>query len=165
MCGTTPLSFLRNGGHSRGHVFVRRALTTRSCGHLLLLSGGRMIYRFADCALDTHLYTLDRAGQRIRLSPKVFEVLCYLLEHRDRVVSKQELCAQVWQGYVISDAALESCLRTVRTNVGDSGQTQRIIQTLRGYGYRFVADLKLPPLPDDTSPPLAPDSALLHAMP
>jgi len=54
-----------------------------------------MIYRFADCALDTHLYTLDRAGQRIRLSPKVFEVLCYLLEHRDRVVSKQELCAQV----------------------------------------------------------------------
>jgi class 3 adenylate cyclase/tetratricopeptide (TPR) repeat protein len=86
-------------------------------------------------------------------------VLCYLLEHRDRVVSKQELCAQVWQGYAISDAALESCLRTVRTNVGDSGQTQRIIQTQRGYGYRFVADLERLPeamAPSALPPPAAP---------
>jgi class 3 adenylate cyclase/DNA-binding winged helix-turn-helix (wHTH) protein/tetratricopeptide (TPR) repeat protein len=116
-----------------------------------------MIYRFADCALDTHLYTLDRAGQRIRLSPKVFEVLCYLLEHRDRVVSKQELCAQVWQGTTISDAALESCLRMVRTSVGDSGQGQRIIQTQRGYGYRFVADLER--LPEAMAPSALPPVA------
>ena len=100
-----------------------------------------MIYRFADCVLDTQLYTLDRAGQSTRLAPKVFEVLCYLIEHRDRVVSKQELCDQVWEGFAISDAALESCLRTVRTSVGDSGQQQRIIQTQRGHGYRFVADV------------------------
>ena len=96
-----------------------------------------MIYRFADCVLDTQLYTLDRAGQSTRLAPKVFEVLCYLIEHRDRVVSKQELCDQVWEGFAISDAALESCLRTVRTSVGDSGQQQHIIQTRRGHGYRF----------------------------
>jgi Transcriptional regulatory protein, C terminal len=57
-----------------------------------------MIYRFADCALDTQLYTLERGGQRTRLPPKVFEVLCYLIEHRDHVVSKQELCDQVWEG-------------------------------------------------------------------
>ena len=102
-----------------------------------------MIYRFADCALDTQLYTLDRAGQSTRLAPKVFEVLCYLIEHRDRVVSKQELCDQVWEGLAISDATLESCLRAVRITVGDSGQAQRIIQTQRGYGYRFVADVTL----------------------
>ena len=93
-----------------------------------------MRYRFADCALDTQLYTLERAGQRTRLAPKVFEVLCYLIEHRDRVVSKQELCDQVWEGYAISDATLESCLRAVRLTVGDSGHAQRIIQTQRGYG-------------------------------
>ena len=104
-----------------------------------------MIYRFADCVLDTQLYTLDRAGQSTRLAPKVFEVLCYLIEHRDRVVSKQELCDQVWQGFAISDAALESCLRTVRTSVGDSGQQQHIIQTRRGHGYRFVADVTVEP--------------------
>src|SRR5262245_4470549 len=100
-----------------------------------------MLYRFAECLLDTQLYTLERAGQRTRLAPKVFEVLCYLIAHRDRVVSKQELCNQVWEGVAISDAALESCLRAVRLTVGDSGQAQRIIQTQRGYGYRFVADV------------------------
>src|SRR5262247_2531841 len=100
-----------------------------------------MICRFVDCVLDTQLYTLYRAGQSTRLAPKVFEVLCYLIEHRDRVVSKQELCDQVWEGVAISDATLESCLRAVRITVGDSGQAQRIIQTQRGHGYRFVVDV------------------------
>src|SRR5262247_1740974 len=119
-----------------------------------------MICRFVDCVLDTQLYTLHRAGQSTRLAPKVFEVLCYLIEHRDRVVSKQELCDQVWEGFAISDATLESCLRAVRIMVGDSGQAQRIIQTQRGYGYRFVVDVAL--LPHETSPsPLPPDAASL----
>src|SRR5262249_31993561 len=123
-------------------------------------SGERMLYHFADCVLDTRLYTLQRAGQRTRLSPKVFEVLCYLLAHRDRVVSKQELCEQVWEGLAISDATLESCLRAGRLTVGDGGQAQRIIQTQRGYGYRFVAELAI--LPNETSPPpLPPDAAPL----
>src|SRR5919198_3251683 len=100
-----------------------------------------MIYRFADCVLDTQLYTLQRADQSTRLARKVFEVLCYLIKHRDRVISKQELCDQVWEGLAISDATLESCLRAVRLSVGDSGQAQRIIQTQRGHGYRFVADV------------------------
>ena len=134
-------------------------------GDLLLRSGGSMIYRFADCALDTQLHILHRVGQSTRLAPKVFEVLCYLIEHRDRVVSKQELCDQVWEGLAISDATLESCLRAVRSTVGDSGQAQRIIQTQRGYGYRFVADLETPSLPDDIpSSPLPLDSALLPTM-
>ena len=123
-----------------------------------------MIYRFADCALDTQLHILHRAGQSTRLAPKVFEVLCYLIEHRDRVVSKQELCDRVWEGLAISDATLESCLRAVRSTVGDSGQAQRIIQTQRGYGYRFVADVTeegaalraIPPeSPEDSSCPTA----------
>jgi class 3 adenylate cyclase/DNA-binding winged helix-turn-helix (wHTH) protein/tetratricopeptide (TPR) repeat protein len=100
-----------------------------------------MVYRFADCVLDTQLYTLDRAGQSTRLAPKVFEVLCYLIEHRGRVVSKQELCDRVWEGLAITDAAMESCLRAVRLTVGDSGQAQRLIQTQRGHGYRFAADV------------------------
>jgi DNA-binding winged helix-turn-helix (wHTH) protein len=122
-----------------------------------------MLYRFANCVLDTRLYTLDRAGQRTRLAPKVFEVLCYLIAHRDRVVSKQELCDQVWEGVAISDATLESCLRAVRVTVGDSGQAQRLIQTQRGYGYRFVADLEL--LPEDLSPPALPPEAAPHPRP
>ncbi|HEX9870964.1 MAG TPA: winged helix-turn-helix domain-containing protein, partial [Candidatus Tectomicrobia bacterium] len=98
-----------------------------------------MIYRFGDCELDTSLYTLQRGGQTIRLRPKVFRLCLYLLEQRDRVVSREELCSKVWPEQFISQATLEGVIRTVRQVVGDSGQAQSIIQTLHGYGYRFVA--------------------------
>ncbi|MGH8065668.1 MAG: tetratricopeptide repeat protein [Candidatus Entotheonellia bacterium] len=101
-----------------------------------------MIYVFGECALDTCLYTLQRAGQTIRLRPKVFRVCIYLLEHRERVVSRDELCAQVWPEQFISQATLEGVIRSVRQAVGDSGQAQVIIQTLHGYGYRFVAGVE-----------------------
>src|SRR5262245_27186292 len=133
-------------------------LGTHGDGDPPVRSGERMRYRFADCALDTQLYILHRADQTTRLAPKVFEVLCYLIEHRDRVVSKQELCERVWEGLAISDATLESCLRAVRLTVGDSGQAQRIIQTQRGYGSRFVAALDI--LPDETPPAPLPPGAV-----
>jgi pentatricopeptide repeat protein len=69
-------------------------------------------------------------------------VCLYLMEHRDRVVSREELCAQVWSGQFISQATLEGVISSVRQAVGDSGQAQGIIQTLHGYGYRFVADIE-----------------------
>jgi TolB-like protein/DNA-binding winged helix-turn-helix (wHTH) protein/Flp pilus assembly protein TadD len=106
-----------------------------------------MIYVFGDCELDTCLYALQRAEQTIRLRPKVFRVCLYLLEHRERVVSREELCAQVWPGQFISQATLEGVIRSVRQAVGDSGQAQGVIQTLHGYGYRFVAKVEeRPPL-------------------
>lgn len=101
-----------------------------------------MLYHFADCTLDTARHTLHRAGQDIRLSRKVFEVLCYLLVHRDQVVSKQELCDRIWEGVAISDATLESCIRAVRASIGDTGQKQGIIQTQRGYGYQCVVEVR-----------------------
>ena len=101
-----------------------------------------MIYHFGDCALDTNLCTLQRDGQTYRLRLKVFRMCLYLLEHRDRVVSRDELCTQVWPGQFVSQATLEGVIRLVRQAVGDSGRTQRIIQTLHGHGYRFVADVE-----------------------
>src|SRR5262245_1583612 len=98
-----------------------------------------MIYSFGDCELDTCLYTLRRDDQSIRLQPKVFQVLVYLLEQRDRVVSKQELSEQVWPEQFISDATLENCIKLARKAVGDDGRAQRCIQTRYGHGYRFVA--------------------------
>ncbi len=101
-----------------------------------------MIYHFADCALDTNLYTLQRDGQTYRLRVKVFRMCLYLLEHRDRVVSRDELCTQVWPGQIVSQATLEGVIRLVRQAVGDSGRKQSIIQTLHGHGYRFVASVE-----------------------
>ncbi len=111
-------------------------------GDLLWRSGGNMIYRFADCALDTQLHILHRGWREYTTgSQGLPRCSCYLIEHRDRVVSKQELCDRVWEGLAISDATLESCLRAVGSTVGDSGQALRTYQTQRGYGYRFVADV------------------------
>ena len=97
-----------------------------------------MRYVFADCLLDTRLYTLSRAGLAIPLRPKAFHVLRYLLEHRDHLVSKEELCAHVWPAQFISDATIEGCIKRARQAIGDTGSEQRLIQTRRGYGYRFV---------------------------
>jgi DNA-binding winged helix-turn-helix (wHTH) protein/class 3 adenylate cyclase/tetratricopeptide (TPR) repeat protein len=95
-------------------------------------------YVFADCLLDTQLYTLYRAGLPVPLRPKAFHVLRYLLEHCDHLVTKDELCAHVWPAQFISDATIESCIKHVRQAIGDTGRTQELIQTRRGYGYRFV---------------------------
>jgi class 3 adenylate cyclase/DNA-binding winged helix-turn-helix (wHTH) protein len=104
-----------------------------------------MRYCFADCILDTQLYTLSRAGTTRLLRPKVFQVLQYLLAHRDQVVSKEELCAQVWPDQFISDTTLESCIKQTRQAIGDSGQAQQLIQTRRGYGYRFIGAVEEQP--------------------
>ena len=101
-----------------------------------------MRYVFGDCVLDTQRYTLHRAGQSVRLRPKVFQLLAYLLVHRERVVTKQELGEQGWRGRFISDATLESTLAAVRQALGDRGRTHRYIHTLHGYGYRFVAPVE-----------------------
>ena len=98
-----------------------------------------MRYFFADCELDTERCELLRAGQVVSLRPKVLQVLCYLIEHRDRVVPKQELFEQCWTGRVVGDASLNSVLKEARRAVGDSGHTQKIIRTRHGHGYHFVA--------------------------
>jgi DNA-binding winged helix-turn-helix (wHTH) protein/class 3 adenylate cyclase/tetratricopeptide (TPR) repeat protein len=106
-----------------------------------------MRYAFADCVLDTQLYTLTRAGCPRPLRPKVFQVLAYLLRHRDHVVSREELCAQVWPGQCISETTLESCIKQTRQAIGDSGQAQQLIATRRGYGYRFLGAVEVCPDP------------------
>src|SRR6266850_7054759 len=104
-----------------------------------------MRYLFADCLLDTQCYLLRRAGQSIRLRPKVFQALTYLLTNRDRVIAKQELCEQVWSAQAVSDATIENCLKAIRQAIGDNGQAQRLIETRYGQGYRFVAAVTMSP--------------------
>src|SRR5499427_8863037 len=120
-----------------------------------------MRYLSADCLLDTQCYLLRRAGQSIRLRPKVFQALTYLLTHRDRVIPKQELCDQVWSAQVVSDATIENCLKAIRQAIGDTGQAQRLIQTRYGHGYRFVAAVTMSP--DGTAPEVSAAVSLLPA--
>lgn len=107
-----------------------------------------MLYSFEEWELDVERYELRRAGQPIKLEPQVFSVLAYLVQHRDRVISKQELLSHLWPGQYIGDSALERCIMAARKAVGDSGGKQRVIKTFHRRGYRFVVPVTelLPPV-------------------
>ena len=100
---------------------------------------GTMLHIFGEYTLDTQLYELRRAGERIHLGPQVFNVLAYLVQHRHRVVPKQELFERLWPGQFVGDDALERCIRVVRRALGDTRHAPQLIQTIRGRGYRFMA--------------------------
>jgi TolB-like protein/DNA-binding winged helix-turn-helix (wHTH) protein len=104
-----------------------------------------MLYRFGDYELDDRFFLLRRAGESIEIEPKVFDVLLYLLHHRDRLVSKDELLDNLWPGQVVSETALTRCIVAARKAVGDDGGKQQIIKTQHGRGYRFVAPLTTTP--------------------
>lgn len=99
------------------------------------------MYRFNDVLLDTDRRELRRGDEVIALRPKVFDLLVYLVEHRDRIVPKQELFERIWPDVVVGDATLNTCIKTARQALGDSGQRQAVIQTRHGHGYRFIAEV------------------------
>ena len=100
-----------------------------------------MVYTFEDCRLDEELYVLCHAGQPLKLEPKVLGLLVYLLHHRQRVVPKNELIEQLWPAQVVTEAALTHCMTKARKAMQDDGGSQRVIKTLHGRGYRFVAEV------------------------
>src|SRR5262245_10724702 len=112
-----------------------------------------MHYLFGDYCLDTQRYELHRGRVPIPLRPKVYQVLAYLLTHADRVVLTQELLEQVWPGQFVGDAALHSYVMAIRKALGDDGSGQRLVRTVRGRGYRFVAPVEVQD-PAPAAPPL-----------
>jgi predicted ATPase/DNA-binding winged helix-turn-helix (wHTH) protein len=98
-----------------------------------------MIYIFDDYELDADRYELRRADQVLRVEPKVFELLLYFVQQAGQFVSKATLFAQLWPNQFVSEAALAYCVTAARKIVGDTGRTQRIIKTVYGRGYRFIA--------------------------
>jgi DNA-binding winged helix-turn-helix (wHTH) protein/class 3 adenylate cyclase/tetratricopeptide (TPR) repeat protein len=102
-----------------------------------------MRYIFGDYVLDTQRLELHHAGQPIKLRRKVFQVLVYLLAHRDRVVPKQELLERLWPDQFVGDETLTSCIKTLRKVLGERGRTSRFLRTLHGQGYRFVGAVEV----------------------
>ena len=100
-----------------------------------------MTNRFGVFSLDPKVYVLTKGAEPVSLEPQVFGLLQYLLENRERVVSKDELIEHVWEGRIVSDAAITSTINLVRRAVDDDGKTQAIIKTFPRRGFRFVADV------------------------
>jgi pimeloyl-ACP methyl ester carboxylesterase len=99
------------------------------------------MFAFDTCQLDPSRFELRRDGATVHVEPQVFDVLRYLLEHRDRVVPKAELLDAVWGDRFVTDSALTSRLKAARRAIGDDGASQRLILTVHGVGYRFVGDV------------------------
>jgi len=98
--------------------------------------------RFGDCALDTDRRELRRGSELISVGPQVFDILVYLVENRERVVTKDDLLDAVWAKRIVSESTLTTHINAVRKAVGDSGEVQSLIRTVPRKGFRFVGDVR-----------------------
>ncbi|WP_414684924.1 alpha/beta fold hydrolase [Mycobacterium sp.] len=112
------------------------------------------VWRFDGFVLDTHRYELRSGGDVIRVEPQVFDVLTQLISNHDRFVSKEELFDSVWGGRFVGEAALTSRIKAARRALGDDGESQRYIRTVRGRGYQFVGTILADATAAPTPPPL-----------
>jgi DNA-binding winged helix-turn-helix (wHTH) protein len=114
-----------------------------------------MVLHFGDCEIDLDRFEVRRAGSKVPVEPQVFDVLAHLIEHRDRVVTKHELLDEVRENFV-TESAMTTRIKAARRAVGDDGRAQRVIRTIHGRGYRFVADIEEPALAGDERTPADP---------
>ena len=110
-----------------------------------------MRYCFEDFVFDASRYELRRRGVVRPMAPQVFDLLIYLIEHRDRVATKEDLVGAVWSGRAVSDAALTTRINVLRGILDDDGRQQRLIRTFPRKGFRFVGEVSTEGSP--TSPP------------
>jgi DNA-binding winged helix-turn-helix (wHTH) protein len=101
-----------------------------------------LLFWFDDFLLDTERRELKRARTLVSIEPQVFDLLTYLIRNRDRVVTKDDMLAAVWDGRLVSESALTTRINAARTAIGDSGRVQRFIKTLPRKGLRFVKDVR-----------------------
>jgi TolB-like protein len=101
-----------------------------------------VLYRFEKYVLDTDRRELRQGDELVPLAPQVFDILVYLIHHRDRVVSKDDLLTAIWGGRIVSETALTTRLNGARKAIGDTGEGQRLIKTLRRTGVRFVGEVR-----------------------
>jgi DNA-binding winged helix-turn-helix (wHTH) protein/TolB-like protein len=104
-----------------------------------------MKYQIAEYIIDTARYRISHGEAAIPAEPKVFDLLVYLILHRDRVLSREELFREIWNGREVSDATLSNHVKSARKILGDSGELQKTILTIRGRGYQFIAPVILIP--------------------
>lgn len=122
-----------------------------------------MRYLFENYTFDTDRRELHRGADVVAIAPKVFDLVDYLIRNRERVVSKDDLIAAIWNGRSVSDEALTTRLNAARNAIGDSGQEQRLIKTLPRKGFRFVGAILQAQGPTDA--PIGDDGPMEHPGP
>jgi DNA-binding winged helix-turn-helix (wHTH) protein len=95
-------------------------------------------YRFSDFVISPRRRLLVREGRELPLIPRYFDLLVFLIEHRDQAVHRREIFDRVWTDVIVSDSALSQAIRTIRRTLGDDSREPRFIRTVARHGYRFV---------------------------
>ena len=111
--------------------------------------------RFDDFELDLATFQLRQGTSAIHIEPLVFDFLCFVARNPGRVISRDELIAHVWQGRIVSDATVAGCIKAARKALGDSGEKQAYIRTIRGRGIQFDGRVAAGP---ETQPATAPSA-------
>lgn len=104
---------------------------------------GAMIFEFGPFELDLNRAELRDAGHVVPLEPKSFDLLVYLLQNHDRVLSRDEMFDHVWPDVFVTDASLSTAIAQIRRALGDDGAAQKFVRTVRGRGFRFVAPVAI----------------------
>jgi len=101
------------------------------------------VYQFGDFRLETAKRLLWRNGAQVPLTPRVFETLLYMVEHRDTVLDKERLMEAVWPDSIVEENNLTQNISTLRRVFGETPSSHHYIVTVPGRGYRFVAEVRL----------------------
>ena len=108
----------------------------------------QLLYLFEDFALDTDQRELRRGPTIVPIAPLAFDLLEFLIRNRERVLTKDDLIASIWNGRIVSESALSTCINAVRSAINDTGGRQRLIRTLPRKGMRFVGAVREAQKPD-----------------
>jgi len=115
------------------------------------------IIRFDNFELETTVtFELRRSGSVIHVEPKVFDLIACLAKSHGQVLSRDQLIEQVWNGRFVSEATVSSAIKAARKALGDSGDEQKYIRTVRGRGFQFVAATTMDDMSVVKSPDVAP---------
>jgi TolB-like protein/Flp pilus assembly protein TadD len=108
-----------------------------------------LLYLFDNYSLDTDRREVRQGAAVVAVEPQVFDLLEHLILHRDRIVSKDDLIASIWQGRIVSESAISTQINAARCAIADSGEKQRLIKTIPRKGIRFVGDVREEQKPED----------------
>src|SRR5688500_6967722 len=103
-----------------------------------------LFYHFDDVVVDCEKFRIQKGDQTRSLSPRSFDLLVYLIEHRNRVVEKQELFEQIWKESFVTDNALTRAVKDIRRAIGDDADAPRYVETVPERGDRFIAEVETP---------------------
>ena len=101
-----------------------------------------MHYKFNNIRIDTEKFIIFSNKDEIPVEPQVFNLIVFLIENNNQIVSRDQLLNHVWKGRIVSDTSINNNIKTARKALGDDGTQQKVIKTIHSRGYQFIANLK-----------------------